>query len=733
MKKAKKVAALAVAAALAASNTMILTSWADDPLTCKFTASTSAASVQTGDTFMVTVSIDHSSAHLAAFLFDLEFDDSAFEIVSASPVYPEKEEGEDDDDFNDRKDEILAQYKTKYLFPTATVGINTGSIRAMTTDTSSNIRWKDGKPDTVLELEVKVKDDAEPKDYTFAFPDKTTIDLDNFFKNGDDDNFIPVDPTFVNATVTVTAAPVSVSGITVAPTTIDFAKAGDTVTIVPTVLPNNATDKSVKYSSDKTSVATVSDDGVVTAKGEGTCTITVETNDGGYKAEVAVSVAHTHTMETIDAETPTCIKEGNNKYYHCTSCDKYFKDAEGTQATTPDAEKLAKTAHDFSAEKTEAKYLKSAATCVDKAVYYKSCSVCGEKGTETFEYGEVDAHNHVGGTYIKDDKPATCTEAGYTGDTYCSSCNAKIAEGMNIPALDHVASEEWSYDDAKHWKTCTLGCGTILDEAPHSGGEATCIKKAVCEVCGQEYGAIDPNNHKGETELRNAKAPTTTEAGYTGDLYCLDCNQMIQEGEVIPPHEHVLNHVERKEPTHFEDGNIEYWYCADCGLFFADENAETIITEEETVLPKLPHSFGEEWKSDETGHWHECECGAKNDEAEHTFGDWTVVVENEVGKDGLKTRACEICGYEEEEIIPALEPEDSSEPETSEPEDSSEPETSEPEDSSSAAPTDDSSSKPSDTGKQGGGTNPSTGAAASAFAVATVLGLAGLMVAKKRK
>ena len=41
--------------------------------------------------------------------------------------------------------------------------------------------------------------------------------------------------------------------------------------------------------------------------------------------------------------------------------------------------------HDPSAEKADDKYLKSAATCTAKAVYYKSCAICGEKGTETFE------------------------------------------------------------------------------------------------------------------------------------------------------------------------------------------------------------------------------------------------------------------------------------------------------------------------------------------------------------
>lgn len=45
---------------------------------------------------------------------------------------------------------------------------------------------------------------------------------------------------------------------------------------------------------------------------------------------------------------------------------------------------------------------------------------------------------------------------------------------------------------------------------------------------------IDPNNHDGDTEIRNAKAATDTEAGYTGDTYCKGCGKLIAKGEVIP-------------------------------------------------------------------------------------------------------------------------------------------------------------------------------------------------------
>ena len=82
-------------------------------------------------------------------------------------------------------------------------------------------------------------------------------------------------------------------------------------------------------------------------------------------------------------------------------------------------------------------YLKSEATCSSKAVYYKNCSSCYYKGTDTYVYqwGQLDPKNHDGGEEVKNAKAATCTEKGYTGDTYCKGCNTKLSTGTVIPKL----------------------------------------------------------------------------------------------------------------------------------------------------------------------------------------------------------------------------------------------------------------------------------------------------------
>ena len=116
-------------------------------------------------------------------------------------------------------------------------------------------------------------------------------------------------------------------------------------------------------------------------------------------------------------------------------------------------------------------YLKSEATCSSKAVYYKNCTSCYYKGTDTYvyEWGQLDPENHDGGTEIKSAKAATCTEKGYTGDTYCKGCGVKLSDGTDIPAghdLKHVpasAATSRVNGNTEYWY-CE-GCGKYYADA----------------------------------------------------------------------------------------------------------------------------------------------------------------------------------------------------------------------------------------------------------------------------
>ena len=123
-------------------------------------------------------------------------------------------------------------------------------------------------------------------------------------------------------------------------------------------------------------------------------------------------------------------------------------------------------------------------------------------------------------------------------------------------------------------------------EHVHIGGEATCVKRAVCSVCHQEYGEFDPDKHE-HTEVRNAKKPSCTEAGYTGDTYCTDCDTLLSTGYDIERTAHELQHVEAVEATAAREGNIEYYYCKICDAAFLDEDALQQIDREAVVLAKL--------------------------------------------------------------------------------------------------------------------------------------------------
>ena len=87
---------------------------------------------------------------------------------------------------------------------------------------------------------------------------------------------------------------------------------------------------------------------------------------------------------------------------------------------------------------------------------------------------------------------------------------------------------------------------TVTVNDGHTGGKATCAKRAVCEVCGKAYGELDPKNH---TDLK---------------------------------------HIPAKAATEDAEGNIEYWYCKGCGKYYCDKDGTKEIAKADTVTAKLP-------------------------------------------------------------------------------------------------------------------------------------------------
>ncbi|PID88408.1 MAG: hypothetical protein CSB06_00215 [Bacteroidia bacterium] len=114
--------------------------------------------------------------------------------------------------------------------------------------------------------------------------------------------------------VTVTPKAIAVTKVTLSPATAEL-KVGETATLTATVEPSDATNKSVTWSSDNESVATVDATGLVTAVAEGTATITVTTEDGSKTATCTVTVSNKSTgIEDINSSAfklyPNPAKEG---------------------------------------------------------------------------------------------------------------------------------------------------------------------------------------------------------------------------------------------------------------------------------------------------------------------------------------------------------------------------------------------------------------------------------------
>ena len=125
-----------------------------------------------------------------------------------------------------------------------------------------------------------------------------------------------------------------------------------------------------------------------------------------------------------------------------------------------------------------------------------------------------------------------------TKETICSACEGKV------PAQGHVELPGYRHDERTHWIECR-NCTEKLHQTAHSGGTATCWRKAKCEYCGEFYGTIDKNNHTD------------------------------------------LHYVPYRRATEKEEGNFDHWHCGDCDRYFLNSAATVEVPEWMLVIDRL--------------------------------------------------------------------------------------------------------------------------------------------------
>ena len=216
---------------------------------------------------------------------------------------------------------------------------------------------------------------------------------------------------------------------------------------------------------------------------------------------------------------------------------------------------------------------------------------------------------------------------------------------------------EWEHNDTQHWRNCTVpGCTAKERENHTTDTPATCVTKAVCTTCHAQYGEFNAHNHtEGKVTSTAYKAPTCGAAGNEAYNYCADCQKYFKDGDKTLYDDAsafdiaALTHKNAKQtkavaPTCEVGGNLAYWYCADCGNYYADKDGKLDSTAASTtnapfLLSALGHDYeGQPYKSDATDHWQVCKhdgCTQETAHQAHSGHEATCVAESK----------CQVCGY----------------------------------------------------------------------------------------
>ena len=374
-----------------------------------------------------------------------------------------------------------------------------------------------------------------------------------------------------------------------------------------------------------------------------------ESKNEKTEAELTISIdPNAHDFGAWIEEVPaTCVVTGTKGHKDCNRCNKHY-DKSGNEIT--DLTIHTNENHDWNAwvsngDGTHTRTCKrdsghkengtcsgGTATCKTKAV----CNVCrttygGFALHNTTKYNGKDSSGHWDTCSTCDNKfnfeahTPDREKADETNPVKCTKCGFEITPAGHY---EHTADSKWhnSADGKYHYHKCThSGCSEILDKAEHFGGTATCENKAVCSVCGLEYGDklghdygkvkytwTSDNTCKAERVCKHdsthIESETVTATGTTiTEATCKEKGKMkytatfvntafaMQEKEVdIDFAPHAFGKWQDEIPATCIAGGMKAHYkCTVCGKYFDENKNET--TEEALKTPISPyygHDFG---------------------------------------------------------------------------------------------------------------------------------------------
>ena len=329
-------------------------------------------------------------------------------------------------------------------------------------------------------------------------------------------------------------------------------------------------------------------------------------------------------------------------------------------------------AHSFT-EKVAEQYLKSAATCTAKAVYYKSCTFCGEKGTETFETGNVLDHDWDEPSYTW-----TAVTDGYmcVASGKCKNCDADVSDIATVTYAVKKAPTCLNAGTGTYTATFSAAYGfpaqtkdVLLPAIGHTWGTATytwtqtetgytCTAKRVCE---NDAAHVESETVAGDYSVITEPTCLAAGLGRYQVSFKADWAKDASKDVSIPALGHdwgkwtsngdgTHTHVCKRDKTHTETVSCsggtatctEKATCAGCGGKYGEKDSDN-------------HTGKKEWTTTKTTHEQKWSCCGEVVVAKesHTFGKWVITKKATFRKDGEKTRTCEVCEYVEKATIQA--------------------------------------------------------------------------------